>query len=55
MKTAQQFYEMHHLIDLGICTKDECIKMMNGYSNYLLGLSNTLANSHPICQVKPDN
>jgi hypothetical protein len=38
MKTAQQFYEMHHPIDLGICTKEECIKMMNGYSNYLIAI-----------------
>jgi hypothetical protein len=36
---AKEFYEMHHPIDLGMCTKEDCINMMTGYANYLLKLA----------------
>ena len=28
---AKELYELHHTIDLGIVTKDDCIKMMEAY------------------------
>lgn len=36
MKTSKEFYEMHHPMDIGLATKDECIKMMAEYATYVL-------------------
>lgn len=34
MKTPKEFYEMHHHIDVGVETKEGCIKMMEAYVEY---------------------
>ena len=36
MKTPKEFYEIHHPIDVGVETKDGCIKMMEAYAEYVL-------------------
>jgi hypothetical protein len=36
MKTPKEFYEMHHPIDVGVETKEGCVKMMEGYAEYVL-------------------
>jgi hypothetical protein len=36
MLTAKEFYEKMHPIDVGLETKEGCIKMMEEYANYIL-------------------
>lgn len=38
MKTAKEFYETHHPIDVGVETKGGCIQMMQKYSEHVNGL-----------------